>query len=136
MSKLSEYFNFPLISQEGGGGKCNKRRRRVAFVTRGGKKVLFTVKNKRRRRRPTNRGGRRRRRNQKGKGFVADYLDKELRDVGGQVARSVVSKGVNEAQSLLRKGARFFKNKLMRRRRQRTPAAASTVGSTVPMWED
>ena len=100
------------------------------------------VRKKSSRRRPTNRGGRPRRRNQKGKGFVADYLGKELRDVGGQVARSVVSEGVNEAQSLLRKGARFFKNKLMRRRRQRTivpaftPAAESTVGSTVPMWED
>ena len=97
---------------------------------------MFIAKIKRQRRRPKKQ---RRRRNQRGKGFLANYLGSELRDVGGQVARTVVLEGVNEAQGLLRKGARFLKNKLMRRRNRTTAQVVPTftpTASTVPAWED
>ena len=50
-------------------------------------------------------------------GFLANYFGNELRDVGGQVARMVVSEGANEAQRLVRQGLQFVKNKFMNRRK-------------------
>ena len=111
---------YPIISQEGGGG----RRRRVAFTTRTGRKVAFSVTGKKKRK-PKQRRRRQRKVGQRGKGFVANYLGNELKDVGGQFARSMVSEGANEAQQLLRRGAQFVKNKLMNRRRRRNTPSSS-----------
>ena len=113
--------SYPIIRQEGGGTQYpiikqegGRRRRRVAFVTRSGRKVTFSASPTKKRKATAKR--QRRRRGQRGKGFIANYLGNELKDVGGQLARSVVSEGANEAQQLLRRGAQFVKNKLMRRR--------------------
>ena len=128
-------ISYPIIEQEGGGGRPSYpiisqeggRRRRVAFTTRTGRKVAFSVTGKKKRK-VKKTVKRRRRKGQRGKGFVANYLGNELKDVGGQFARSVVSEGANEAQQLLRRGAQFVKNKLMNRRRRRnTPSAPNPV---------
>ena len=125
--------SYPIIRQEGGGTRYpiikqegGRRRRRVAFVTRSGRKVTFSASPTKKRKATAKR--QRRRKGQKGKGFVANYLGNELKDVGGQFARSMVSEGANEAQQLLRRGAQFVKNKLMNRRRRRnTPSAPNPV---------
>ena len=117
---------YPIIAQEGGGSSRRRRpssSRRVAFVTRTGRRVTFAANpTKKRRTRPKQQKKLKRKRGQAGKGFVANYLGNELKDVGGQFARSMVSEGANEAQLLLRKGATFLKNKLMRRRKRIGPS--------------
>ena len=136
---MVNYYRYPIIEQEGGGitypiihQEGGGRRRRVAFTTRSGRKVTFsTTSGKRVRKARTNGPPRRRRprrKGQRGKGFIANYLTNELKDVGGQFARSTVSEGANEAQQLLRKGAQFVRNKLKNRKHRRnTPSAPVPV---------
>ena len=137
---MVNYYRYPIIEQEGGGINypiirqegCG-RRRRAAFTTRTGKRVTFSAASRKRKprlknNRPQSSRRRRRKVGQRGKGFIANYLGNELKDVGGQFARSIVSEGANEAQQLLRKGAQFVRNKLMNRRRRRnTPSAPVPV---------
>ena len=142
---MVNYYRYPIIRQEGGGvtypiisqeggGRC----RRVAFTTNTGKRVTFSaISAKRKRKSQGKRSTKKQRRivyrrrgrgRQRGKGFLANYLGNELRDVGGQVARTVVSEGADEAQRLVRQGLQFVKNKFMnRRKRTQTPQPPSPI---------
>ena len=104
---------FPIIIPQAGGGK---RTRSVVFLTKKGKQVSFAAATSKVSKRYRSSGkNRRSRTEQRGRGFVGDYLKSELGDVASTVAPLFVNAGVAEGRNLATKEFRYLKSKLTRR---------------------
>ena len=120
--QYGEGIDFPIIRQRGGGNK----QRTVNFTTRSGKKISFKASGAKRRQR-------RRKNRQRGRGgVIPEYLTKEIGEIAGSVGRAAVAEGMSEGVNIAKKGIRFLKNKLTRRKRTKKVVAPSAVTETVP----